>query len=54
MCPNGNSIEFDRIYSKKIPNCVLAESQMHLIESILRHFLIEFQSKFISILSKTF
>ena len=38
MSPSQNSIALHRNYSKTIPYCVLAETQLHLIDIILRHF----------------
>ena len=50
--PNSNASY--RLYSETIPNCVLAEIQLHLIERILRQLPIVSQPKFNCILSKTF
>ena len=38
MSLGRNSIESHRLYSKTIPNCVLAKIQLHLVEIILRQF----------------
>ena len=49
-----NSIASCRELPKTIPNCVSAETHLHLIEKILRHFHIESQSKFNCLSSKLF
>ena len=54
MCLSGNSIGFDRNYSKTIPNCVLVENQLNLIEIILRKCQIVTHLKFNCLSSKLF
>ena len=54
MYLSGISIEFDRNYSKAIPNGVLVETQLHLIEIILRKCQIVTHLKFNCLSSKLF
>ena len=54
FCLSRNSIASHRNYSKTIPNCVLAEIQLPLIEIVLRQFQIVSLPKFDSASLKSF
>ena len=54
MCLSGNWNAFVRSYSKKFPNCVLVETHLHLIETILRKGQIMTELKFNCLSSKLF
>ena len=52
MCLSGNASECDRNHSKTFPNWVLIETQMHLIEILLRKCQIVTHLKFNCLSSK--